>query len=246
MKNFKFFIGIDQTGAIDQKGKPKKLRACIYQQKTQEFVFCFIEELTWACLAKKLPNLTRKNEVFILIDSVFGLPQKSHHLDQSIRELIHKTQTYEFENKAYGLKTAHQFFIQFKPQSADHPKRKVEVQVEANSLFLLHPFQKNISCGTYRIWKELSQDQSWFQIWPFEKPNKNTVYLAEGYPSYYWRKIFNLKTRNTDQLLQVLPLAIKKQIQKQKAHLSPDSMDAFVLAYSAEKILKLEDRKSVV
>ena len=237
MNNFNYFIGIDQTGALDQKGKPKNLRACIYNRRNQKLSFCFFEELNWDCISKKLPDLTPKKEVFILIDSVFGLPQNSQHDGLKIRDLFQMTKKYEFENKAFGLKTAHHFFKQFRPPNSDYPKRKAEVQAEANSLFLLHPFQKNISCGTYRIWKELSYDQSWFHIWPFEKQNKKTVYIAEGYPSYYWRKFFNLKTRNIDQLLLILPVALKKQIRQQKAHLSADSIDAFVLAYSAEKLL---------
>ncbi len=238
MKNFNYFIGIDQTGAVDAKGRPKKLHACIYNKKQNLFSFCFLDQLSWQQISNYLPANAQKEEVFILIDSVFGLPKKAKHLNKSIRNLFLMAKNYQFEKKPFGLLTAYNFFNQFKPQNKTIPKRKAEIIAGANSLFLLHPFQKNISCGTYRIWKELSYDPSWYQVWPFENHQKNKVYIAEGYPSYYWNKLFNLKTRDTDLLLRTLHKNILKQIISHKAQLSKDSIDAFVLAYSAAKILE--------
>lgn len=238
MNKIRHFIGVDQTGAVNSKGLPKALPICVFDQKNQAIQFHRISKLSWQEIEPLLPKNTKKSEVFLLIDAVLGLPSQANSKRRSLRDLLKMTEKYEFEKKPFGMMTAHQFFLQFVEGLDDIPTRKVEEITSANSLFKLHPFQKNISCGTFRIWKDLSSDLSWFQVWPHQVSHPGRAYIAEGYPSYYWKTIFNLKTRNAENLLKQLHAQWGKQLKTQKVLKDPDALDAFVLAWSAYHLIQ--------
>lgn len=233
----RFYIGIDQTGAVNSKGILKPLKICIYDLKKQTVQFKKIPHLDWKHLAILLDFKICRSEVFILVDSVLGLPQKANVKKKSIQNLIQMTSEFEFNQKPFGMQTAHHFFSQFISNLKEQPKRRVEVLASANSLFNLHPFQKNISCGTFRIWKDLSADPSWYHIWPYQKLEKDKVLIAEGYPSHYWKSIFNLKSRNPEMLFDKLKPNWQKQLLQQKVLTDQDALDSFVLAWSAHHFM---------
>ena len=99
MNSFDYFIGIDQTGAVDSNGKPKKLQACLFHKKLDQFSFFTIDQISWHQLALKLPSDVKKHEVLILIDCVFGLPAQSFPWDKSFRDIIRMTKNFEFRKK---------------------------------------------------------------------------------------------------------------------------------------------------
>lgn len=66
---------------------------------------------------------------------------------------------------------------------------------------------------------------TWFNLWPFQKIKKQFVF-AEGYPSYFWKNILNIKKRNLSELKKTFPKLSFKTV---------DHADSFVLAYGAMK-----------
>lgn len=239
--HFDLYIGIDQTGAVNSKGVPKKLPLCILNPKSKKnpFTFTTIANLTHAHLlsALKMNESTMMSQkILICVDSALGLPSVLNTTPQS---LMAKARDYSWQAKPYGAQTAYHFFLSFlKPSSnltspsatnkhaqnkVHYPRRQVELLTKANSVFQLQPFQKNIGCGTYRVLKNLAQDQRWYSLWPFEAPSRNIV-IAEGYPSFFWNSLFQLKSRNLENIKKLTGLNFKDQ----------DIADSFILAYGAQ------------
>lgn len=221
--HFDIFIGIDQTGATNAKGIPKPLPACLLFETNRKVHHSLttLSSLTFAEIERALsdaPADFKNKKVLICVDSALGLPAE---LKVSIRDLIGETQDFSYQGKSHGALTAHAFFNHFL-KSAEIPQRNVETLVKANSVFKLQPFQKNIGCGTYRVLKDLAQDQSWFSLWPFEQA-KRAFTIAEGYPSYFWKTLLNAKTRDLKVIKKRTGISFK----------TVDHADAFVLAGGA-------------
>ncbi len=233
--NFDIFIGLDQTGATNAKGQPKPLPMAILQPR-KLLVFASIKNLTLSDLTETFESqkISVKNKkILICVDSALGLPAP---VTPPFRELIARAASFDFKNKPYGALTAHAFFNSFLDNKTlraesrtkkEKPARHVEVLVQANSVFNLQPFQKNIGCGTFRVLKNLAQDQSWYSVWPFEPITKQYA-IAEGYPSYFWKTIFKMKTRNLEHIKKLTKIAFKNQ----------DQADSYILALGAQSFRK--------
>lgn len=234
---YQIFIGIDQTGATNSKGIPRPLQVCLIQKNKNDlkiFESLQIDKLNQDNLIhliqSKVPNF-KKQKVLVCVDSVLGLPNE---LKVSFNSVIQDVRNFSYKNKKYGALTAFHFFNQY--LSKNHiPNRQVEELVKANSVFKLKPFQKNIGCGTYRILKDLSEEKKWFSVWPFE-PTSMQFTLAEGYPSFFWKKYFKQSKRNHDYLKVHFPQLKFKNL---------DQADSFVLAYGAsyEKLIPIKNSK---
>lgn len=234
-KKFNLFIGIDQTGATNKNGKPKSLPVCLIYKNIiypnlwlSDLKFESLSQLIQKTLNIKVDNLNSLRPL-ILIDSVFTLPSElkiTHH------QLMTRSNTYKYNNKSFGAVTAFNFFNSFLTHGLTAlPQRKIELKLKANSVFKLKPFQRNIGCGSYRVLKELSADRNWFKLWPVDKKQNAWATIAEGYPSFYWKTLFNLKNRP-----QKKSFKFKNTIFNFK---TTDHMDAFVLAIAAQKYNKL-------
>ena len=192
---FDFIIGIDQTGATTSQGIPKPLTCSLIdnrkKNKSKNYFELKIKSLTKNEIYNLIKIQTELNEkiiaklkILIVVDAVLGLPSECK---KSIKQVLSEAKIFEYNKKQYGVNTAYQFFNSY-CDDQENPVRKVESLTKANSVFNLHPFQKNIGCGTYRILKDLAADTTWYQIWPHQLINKKTnVVMAEGYPSYYWK-----------------------------------------------------------
>jgi hypothetical protein len=169
------------------------------------------------------------------------------------------------ERKGFGLKPAAHFFeellnsahghlprakAQLSPASGhslirrdgtpitDLPTRTCERLAGANSVFRTRPYQRNIQCGTYRIWRDLgSLGKPWANIRCFE--TRSTVrndrpWIFEAYPSLLWRKLLQIRTRQLGQLPSALKMCeptihLTEQGRALIAR-NPDHADAAVLA----------------
>ncbi|MBC7456696.1 MAG: hypothetical protein H7235_00340 [Bdellovibrionaceae bacterium] len=228
---FKLILGIDQTGATDKKGKPKKLHCTLIDarkvhqsKKMNVYPNLYLEKLNFESINQLITNHVKdfKNQpVLICIDTAFGLPLQ---LNVSYKKIFETSKNYQFEGKSYGALTAFHFFNSFKNTSTSQ-KRKVEIITNANSVFNLKPFQRNIGCGSYRSIKDLAENMNWFNLWPFQTIKKQFV-IAEGYPSHIWKNLLNIKTRDLNLLKKAFPdLSFK----------TTDHADSFVLAFGALK-----------
>lgn len=217
------FLGIDQTGAVDRLGHPKPLPACLIEE-TKIKLF-YIDKFSGETIKKFSPDL-------VCIDCVLGLPTSTGIALREALKLAAKT-------KNYGRAQAQSFFSDL-AHGKKHT-RHVETALNANSVFTVHPFQKNIQTGTFRFWKEMGLEQDWFYFpaLPREKAGAQKIPIVEGYPSYYWKLLLKQKNRQPLKILEILKVTYPK-LKITEAHkklLIKDSnlADALVLALAAQK-----------
>lgn len=220
------FVGIDQTGAIQKNGTPKPLPACFIRKHRPHFFYLPALEKE---ILTQTTQLKAHEEILIGLDCVIGLPET---VPGSPREAMHKT----LDFPGYGRSVATEFFAQLSPDAK--PRRKIEIQLGANSIFQEKPFQKNIQTGTFRCWKELAQSADNFCFPAIE--NISSLQLSpalkvfEGYPSFSWKTLLKLKTRDVSQLptalQQYFPKIIWEDQHQDAVEKDANLADAFVLA----------------
>ncbi len=245
MKPPKVFIGIDQTGAALQKGvraKPLPLAAIDEDEGSLRLTTAWIPSFTFEALQKALPMPINSCETAILIDCVFGLEEKVWRgLDTNIWSLFREAASDTAVRRGFGLAPAAEFFDELLRRSRvgdSFPVRRCERIAKANSVFRTRPYQKNIQCGTYRIWRDLgSSAKHWAQIryfTPQQEVSSEKPWLFEAYPSLFWREILGLRTRKSSALAnalkEVLPQLAISESQLTSVLKSPDLADAVVLA----------------
>lgn len=233
MKNC-VFIGIDQTGAVNSKGRPKKLPIALlsFQKQSWQIDTRFISGLH----TEEFSSF--KNLKIIAVDSVLGLPHKVFPKNKTLRDLFKQALDFEFNKKAYGMETAFQFFQTFLKSKNEFPTRICEQLAKANSVFQKHPFQKNIGCGTFRIWKELGQNLNWFHLYPQDgelSKLRSKPIIMEGYPSLIWKNLIQSNTRKTEVLLKYLK---QNKIRILNPDIDADTADAIVLSLAAFEFFK--------
>jgi len=193
------FLGIDQTGAIDNRGQPKPLAACVLIQN--ELRFFYLKKFNRRSLDEIL-GPKEIEQLQICIDCVLGLPKE---LKLSWRKVMQSTS----KTPGYGRLHAQAFFknLIHRYSLTKIPRREIEIVCHANSVFLEKPYQKNIQTGTFRFWKEMAEDPDWFYIPRLsgEKRRlrssaryKRLIPIAEGYPSLAWRVLFKVKKREPE------------------------------------------------
>lgn len=261
MTSFTTFLGIDQTGATDSKGTPKPLPVALVQKTSSGWKLTFSQK---DGSRLELPQVTRENVLKLLMDhahfgrdlsrtglvmdSVFGLPAKNWPYSQGGSEnlfsLFQKASAFSFQGKAYGRDAAEAFFKEFlgKNHKGDLLRRQCELESGANSVFLTRPFQRNIGCGTFRIWKELgAAPEKWFHVWGFEEPAlhlQDGPWIFEAYPSLFWKKLLTLPSRQPELLVRWLKTESPWQRDFKASQLAllmedPDLCDSVVLAIGA-------------
>jgi hypothetical protein len=215
-------IGIDQTGAVDARGRPKKLPVAVILDNTIEFTY--IDSLSSTSISALTGgHSSRKAE--IALDCVLGLPRP---LKIKLRDAIHRTRLVE----KFGRAPASQFFR--KLGGGRNFPRKIERIAKANSVFRELPYQKNIQTGTFRFWKELAIDPDWYCLPHVETVRKGLVPIFEAYPSHSWRSFLGSSKReplHLDKWMRnagielLLPRDWKARIRK-----DPNLADAAVIA----------------
>ncbi len=234
----KFYLGIDQTGAIRTDGSPKALPACLLEAESKSIWTgddkpLYLESFSLQAIQELFANLFLPLEnLNVLVDCVFGIASEIQYdfLDALNEASLHP---------AYGKRAAQSFFARYHSSATSYPRREVEVLCNANSLFQIYPAQKNIQTGSYRIWKQLAQQREHFAILPFEEPG-DRIAVYECYPSYYWKSLLGEGTRRPDHLSRHIQ---DFQIQPQTWDFSnyPDHADALLNALAGYQYLYLEN-----
>lgn len=227
----KVYIGIDQTGAINAKGIPKPLPACALIKN--EVHFFYLSKLDRIEIERHVGTLN-PNQTFVCLDCVLGVPDS---LEYTFSEVLQKIHIVE----GYGRKIASKFFREIGDGKIHH--RKIEIQLKANSVFQEYPFQKNIQTGTFRFWKEISENHDDFYIPALEKQkNKLQIPLIEGYPTHIWKTALKSKFRRPENLVLILK-GLSSELNWNHKHTSlvkkdPNLADAFVLAFGVKYLYK--------
>lgn len=228
------YLGIDQTGAVSTSGGPKPLPVCALHRN--ELHFLYLPSLQRseleAILGPLIPSKTK-----IILDCVLGLPST---VPLSLRQAIVASQNTE----GYGRKVAAEFFQSIRNTPLEElPRRRVEVLAKANSVFQERPFQKNIQTGTFRLWKEMGMDSTWYRFPHLcEEALSKKIPIFEGYPSYSWKYLFQTKHRTPESFPSLLKKYFPKlQLDKSSQKLiykDPNLIDAAVLAIHASILPK--------
>jgi hypothetical protein len=233
----------------DQSGRPLNLAS---------FTRSSLESSLASAGVSQASRRVRSFATALLVDCVLGLPQDVWPVGYepgagTLWELFAAAARDTAERKGYGLKPAASFFASLLAESRGgdgqaptvgtrvYPARKCEIRANANSVFRTHPFQKNIQCGTYRIWRDLgasvAMDGRWLNIRHFTPERSirhDSPWLFEAYPSLLWREALGLKSRNLALLLAALEsklpeLEIAKSC-RDRIREDADAADAAVLA----------------
>lgn len=183
-----YTIGIDQTGAVDVLKQPKPLPTCMIRGNCLDFFY--LRAVSLNALNKCIQVHSPEVDIQIAIDCVFGVPSK---VGVPFRTVLRKT----LQMEGWGRQTANAFFTSLSP--GQFSQRRVEVLTGAQSVFQTVPFQRNVQTGSFRIWKELAQEEGWFYF-PYldERPSKGLVPIYEAYPTLSWKKLFGLKVRKPE------------------------------------------------
>ncbi len=228
------FLGIDQTGAVFTNGKPKPLPACAFIDN--ELDFFYLSNFSRFEIEKNLGPLS-PSKTKILLDCVLGLPRA---VSLPLRKAISSTK----RTQGFGRNVAMEFFRTIEQQSSvKKPRRIVEVLARANSVFQEKPFQKNIQTGTFRLWKELSQEPLWYRF-PYlgEGYDGKRIPIFEGYPSFSWSALFQVKQRNPKKFLSLFkekfPSCKIRRNSEALMQKDPNLLDAAVLALHASTLAK--------
>jgi hypothetical protein len=205
---------------------------------------------------------TVPERIVTLVDCVLGLPSPMRRGHESIRDLLTLAKSFNDQiTIPMGRKRAAAFFHQLLRESNFQgapgerwPLRHCERLTASNSVFQEHPFQKNVQSGTYRIWCELgysldSGPACQPRLWPHDYQDSAggkihgigfpEMVIAEGYPSLYWRKLFELRSRQPASLRPAVEKTMKRlkfSVESADWELiesNPDLADAVVLALAA-------------
>lgn len=248
---FRCFVGIDQTGACDSKGRPRALPVTVLFRETprrwtlvasdHEGKMLELPALRLDAIRKLLAQARApEGDLAIVIDCVLGLPDgvvapTGGTPGDALWGLVARAK----EAAGFGRAPAETFFGGLLAAGAGYPRRRCEVAAGSNSVFQARPYQKNIQTGTYRFWKEMAQADRWANVWPFDSADtgkKGAPWLFEGYPSYLWRTLWGLPTRQPEKIAS-LPAALSAIEVRTRdwARLGnePDHADSAVLALGA-------------
>lgn len=244
----KYVLGLDQTGAVRPDGRPRPLPAAlldlrILKKKTlhsglrlNSLTRSSVQELLQSCGLEGDPG-----PGLILIDCNLGVPQDCG-LD--VRGLLKKARRENRLGQPFGAAAAHAFFTGLRPSGHSLWNREVELLTGAQSIFKRYPFQRNVSCGSYRILRELAEDLNWFDVWPSSRKRPGRAILAEGYPSLYWKEIFHSQARKKERLQSALRSSRYFLSGKKLSELSADEADALVLCVAGDLHKSLLSRSS--
>ncbi len=263
---FQRFLGVDQTGAalaggrrarplpavlleLPSSGEPGWAKQVVLPDLTRESVLPLLSS----------PDDPTGSRGVVLLDGVLGLPKELQKNEETgsgspsdsqsgsgssylWREFFRAARMQEPDGRRYGRALGEKFFSEiWSGPSQSKPTRTCERWARANSVFQLHPFQKNIQTGTFRLWRELGQaGEPWIRIWPQDRDqvSRSGPWLFEGYPSLLWRELLGLPTRDLSQLLphvsrvlaeRQLSIRIAPDLAEALAR-SPGLADAWVLA----------------
>jgi hypothetical protein len=237
-----WILGIDQVGATVGR-RPKRLPyALLVNQggvwilrKPPKLCAQGLAHLNKEALDLLIPDWKLKKGV-IAVDAVLGLAREC-----SVSQTKLKVRFKEARQKySYGKSSGEKHFASYCSElsSTNFPRRLCEMRAKANSVFVTIPAQKNIQTGTHRIWLDLGEDTSWFELWPSGRDSAAVV-VAEVYPSFLWKNIFGFSQREPEMVSKVFKHAqVRVANALLKIYREPNWADSAVAALGAKQILE--------
>jgi len=203
-----WILGIDQTGARSGK-RDRPLPYCLLLRQDSRGII----QPRARALRPGLESLVHENIKTLLgqwadrpgvvaVDAVLGLPGVCGIKQTALKKCFENA----YRSYDSGLREGERHFSSFlnhlsneSPQDRSALRRICEEKTQAQSVFVNKPAQRNIQTGTHRIWRDLGRDTSWFELWPSHR-NVDCILLCEVYPSFFWRSVLGLKSRQPKKL----------------------------------------------
>ncbi len=238
---FDWILGIDQTGRV-YKNKPGPLPFALLQRQSSGWRLMDLPN----DFKRGLPSLHRDSiqkligskesqKILVAVDAVLGLARECG-ISQS--SLAHKFEQAR-QSYVYGKQAGEIHFAKYWKdlKLSLPPQRRCEQKARANSVFTTKPAQKNIQTGTHRLWMDLGEETSWFDLWPSAKLTRSVI-IAEVYPSFFWREFFGFQKREPariEELFSKLSIAFSRS--SLTRYQQADWADAAVSALGALRVL---------
>ncbi|MEW5851706.1 MAG: hypothetical protein AB2A00_23150 [Myxococcota bacterium] len=242
-------MGVDQTGAVMRGGAAARpLKAAVALEEGRgawRLHVDALEGLTSVALNALLERAKAPGGgVALLVDCVLGLPRGvwSGTGADALWAVMRRCADDDGGRPRYGMARAERFFASLLPEHARGtlPRRECELVARCTSVFQTRPFQKNIQTGTYRIWRDLTEDRArWVNIWPFDDETTaipRAPWVFESFPSLLWRTLLGLPTRDRTRLRNAVKDAYAARGMTLRTHQwlrildDADASDAAVLA----------------
>jgi len=235
--SFDVVVGVDQTGAAVDGGAAARPLAVAVAVRTGERAWSIKAKARGAAL--KLPSLTPAEvtallhsvrvkglpeHTALLLDCVLGLPGDTTPRPgaDALWAVMASSGQGDVDGVRFGMARAQRFFDGLL-HAGGLPRRACEVACDATSVFQTRPFQKNVQTGTYRIWRDLTSSPArWLNLWPLETaPLPEAPWAFEAYPTWMWRTVFGVRTRDRS----MLRLAVKMAGKRRGVTLTVDGWD---------------------
>jgi hypothetical protein len=176
-------------------------------------------------------KIRKKNQGWIIVDSVLGLPQWLQIPQGDLTREFAKAHRFKGRGKA----GSEDFFGRYRVPLNAHSLRLCDRLAKAQSVFQTTPAQRNIQTGTFRIWQDLGADSSWYSLWP-SSPQASKTLLIEGFPTLMWKQVFGFSSRKPALIQDV---SDSRGIKLPELYsTSPDWADSAILALGALELLK--------
>lgn len=223
---FDVVIGVDQTGAIAERGasaRPLSVAVGLrgdagkWTIKAGQKGALKLASLARGDVENLLAQVRAKvplSRVALMLDCVLGLPESVMPEDgaDALWRVMTSSAQGDEDGVRFGMARAQKFFDALLPPTESLPQRACEVLCGAVSVFQTRPFQKNVQTGTYRIWRDLTSTQPrWVNLWPFEsEPMPDAPWAFEAFPSWMWRNKLGVRTRDRSMLKLAVKMAGKR------------------------------------
>lgn len=139
----------------------------------------------------------------LLVDAVVGLVDGPAGAD-GWWTLVERAATFTHEGRRFGRAVGAAFFGPLAPDDPTRHARRADRVSGALPVFRHTPFQRNVQTGTHRVWRDLGQaPQRWVQPWPLQRPDDPDPagpWLFEAWPTWGWRHLLDLRTRQPEAL----------------------------------------------
>lgn len=247
MSQINLVVGVDQTGAAQLGGLKAKPLPCALARRTRNgewtvralafsgrklslasFDGASIER---ACEDAGWPGAFGTDSM-IVVDCVLGLPYSSGASEgvDALWALFAEAARDVDARSGFGRVQAETFFSELAHRRGfgsgpPFPARACEARARANSVFQARPYQKNVQCGTYRIWRDLGRSLAidgarWTRFGWFEDFETGTgPWTFEAFPSLLWRSRLGLATRDRARLKSAL---VKSKMFNEPVHVSKE------------------------
>lgn len=234
--SFDVIVGLDQTGASRKRGLASApLPAVVLERREEAWVVTRIGDLPALTPdALEAFGVAVDGRLAIAVDACLGLPADAVPSGTTFWDWCDAAADFSVNGRRYGRDVAEAYFRDLVPTAGG--ARRVDHEVGALSVLKNKPFQRNVQTGSYRVWRDLGEAKCahgrWVVRWP-DARDPCLPLLCEVYPSWGWRTLFQLRSRQPGALPALVEghADVSTEVPLEQLVTSPDHADAMVAAW---------------